>query len=90
MTSPTRRTASLSRISSGPVILTVLFERRASRKAATIYGDKIFHGQRPDRFLFYPHKPKNGKRIQRVAQVVQHMVAAAINHSCLENRAVKA
>src|SRR5213078_1374242 len=51
--------------------------------------NQIFDSQRTNGLLLKAHHDKKWKGIQRMAQVVQHVIATAINHSRPDNSVIK-
>src|SRR5579859_207504 len=51
---------------------------------------EIPDGEWTHRFFSHAHKSENWKCVQRVAEMVEHVVAVAVNHPRLEDRAVEA
>jgi len=49
------------------------------RRSQHVY--EIFNREWPNVFLFQTDKAEHGKRVQRVAQVVEHVIATAIDHA---------
>lgn len=59
-------------------------------KRSDDYRYEIFHGHGTDLPFLHSDKPENGKCVQCVAEVVQHVVAPPVNHTRFENGAVEA
>jgi len=49
------------------------------------HAHEVFNGKRTDRFLPKSNSGENGQGVKRATQVVEHVVAVSVYHSCLEN-----
>ena len=53
-------------------------------------ADEVGHRERANEFRCEPDKGKNRKRVERVAQVIEHVVATAVDDAGLEDDVVEA
>ena len=83
----TRRTASPSGISSGPRTAIVESARRASPRRCRLEDPcDIVDGDRPDGSVSQADQAEDRERVEGVAQVVEHVVAAPVDDAGLEDR----
>src|SRR5690349_25143932 len=59
-------------------------------KCGSHHVHEIFNCERPDAFLFETNETEDWKRVQRVAQVVEHVIAATVDDAGFDDGVIEA
>src|SRR5580704_1058493 len=66
------------------------FRKAALGEGFNQHARQVLNSERSDRLILESYERKDGKSVQRMAEMIEHVIPAAVDHTRFENRIIEA